>query len=59
MTADINWDAATEETVRNLSALIQANTTNPPGNERPAAELCARELGAAGLAGHHAVGRGP
>ncbi len=36
MTLDINWKAATEETVKNLSRLIQADTTNPPGNELPA-----------------------
>ncbi len=29
----MNWDAATEETVQNLSRLIQAETVNPPGNE--------------------------
>lgn len=31
-----NWDSLTEETVRNLSRLIQAETVNPPGNEEPA-----------------------
>ncbi|NTW65726.1 MAG: hypothetical protein HGB21_05330, partial [Nitrospirae bacterium] len=29
-------EKSTDETVRNLSRLIQANTTNPPGNELPA-----------------------
>jgi len=32
----VDWKAATDETVRNLSRLIQADTTNPPGNELPA-----------------------
>lgn len=31
-----NWDAATDETVRHLSRLLQAQTINPPGNELPA-----------------------
>jgi acetylornithine deacetylase/succinyl-diaminopimelate desuccinylase-like protein len=33
-----------------LQALLRLDTTNPPGNERPAAELCAESLRAAGLA---------
>jgi acetylornithine deacetylase/succinyl-diaminopimelate desuccinylase-like protein len=36
MGQDINWEAATAETVQHLSRLIQAETVNPPGNERPA-----------------------
>jgi acetylornithine deacetylase/succinyl-diaminopimelate desuccinylase-like protein len=34
--AEINWNALTTETVRNLVRLIQAETVNPPGNELPA-----------------------
>jgi acetylornithine deacetylase/succinyl-diaminopimelate desuccinylase-like protein len=33
---ELNWNAATAETVANLSRLIRCDTTNPPGNERPA-----------------------
>jgi acetylornithine deacetylase/succinyl-diaminopimelate desuccinylase-like protein len=36
MDTNINWDSATDETVRHLSQLIQAQTVNPPGNELPA-----------------------
>jgi acetylornithine deacetylase/succinyl-diaminopimelate desuccinylase-like protein len=32
----MNWQMASEETVRHLVMLIQAETTNPPGNELPA-----------------------
>jgi acetylornithine deacetylase/succinyl-diaminopimelate desuccinylase-like protein len=39
-----------DEAVRVCQALIRIDTTNPPGNERPAAELLAEELGRAGLA---------
>jgi acetylornithine deacetylase/succinyl-diaminopimelate desuccinylase-like protein len=33
----IHWKEVTEETTELLSELLQINTTNPPGNERPAA----------------------
>src|SRR4030042_526290 len=36
MTEPINWKTATQETVRHLVRLIQAETVNPPGNELPA-----------------------
>jgi acetylornithine deacetylase/succinyl-diaminopimelate desuccinylase-like protein len=36
MTKLLNWQMETEETVRHLVRLIQAETTNPPGNELPA-----------------------
>ena len=32
-TNHIDWDALTDQTVHNLSRLIQARTINPPGNE--------------------------
>jgi acetylornithine deacetylase/succinyl-diaminopimelate desuccinylase-like protein len=35
----IQWKTATSETVRNLSSLIKANTTNPPGNEMLAIQI--------------------
>jgi acetylornithine deacetylase/succinyl-diaminopimelate desuccinylase-like protein len=36
---EINWDMLTEETVVNLSRLLQAETINPPGNEMPAIQV--------------------
>ena len=36
---EINWDALTEETVTNLSHLLQARTINPPGDEMPAIKI--------------------
>lgn len=38
-----------EHTLRLCQALLRIDTTNPPGNERVAADLVARELAAAGL----------
>ena len=40
----INWENIKEEAVRHLQALLRINTTNPPGNERPAAEYLAEVL---------------
>lgn len=37
------------EALELLQALLRTDTTNPPGNETPAAELCARSLSSAGL----------
>lgn len=43
----LNWDSLAAESVRNLSAYLAVNTTNPPGNELAAArfvqQLLARE----------------
>lgn len=36
MFENIPWEQVTQETVQNLSRLIQIDTTNPPGNELPA-----------------------
>jgi acetylornithine deacetylase/succinyl-diaminopimelate desuccinylase-like protein len=47
--ADMNWDQAFEETVAHLRALVQIDTTNPPGRERPAAEYLAGVLQQEGL----------
>jgi len=33
-----------QETAKLLSDLIQIDTTNPPGNETPAAEFCKKRL---------------
>jgi acetylornithine deacetylase/succinyl-diaminopimelate desuccinylase-like protein len=38
-----------DHAVRLCQSLLQIDTTNPPGNERPAADLLAAELTAAGL----------
>jgi len=45
----IHWDAVTEEAVRHLQSLLQIDTTNPPGNERAAAEFLADILTAEGF----------
>jgi acetylornithine deacetylase/succinyl-diaminopimelate desuccinylase-like protein len=36
MTGPLNWKISSDETVKNLVRLIQAETVNPPGNELPA-----------------------
>jgi len=40
--ADVNWRKCGEEATKILSELLQIDTTNPPGNERPAAEYLQR-----------------
>ncbi len=45
----IDWDAVNEEAIRYLKDYIRINTTNPPGNERPAADLLQGILEAEGL----------
>ncbi|HET6485774.1 MAG TPA: M20/M25/M40 family metallo-hydrolase [Spirochaetia bacterium] len=47
--ADPDWDSLTQETVRNLSRLLQAQTANPPGNEEPAVEVIRQILEANGF----------
>ena len=49
MTTPIAWAAEVEQTVRNLSRLIQAQTVNPPGNELPAILLVKEFLERAGV----------
>ncbi|MSP13661.1 MAG: M20/M25/M40 family metallo-hydrolase [Chloroflexi bacterium] len=44
----INWDELQAETVRHLQALIRVDSSNPPGNELPAAEYLAHVLATAG-----------
>lgn len=39
-----NWDAARERAVALVSRYVQFDTTNPPGNERPAAEWLRDQL---------------
>jgi acetylornithine deacetylase/succinyl-diaminopimelate desuccinylase-like protein len=45
----IDWDAVRQETLRHLSSLIRIDTSNPPGNERPAAEYLRQQLDSAGV----------
>jgi acetylornithine deacetylase/succinyl-diaminopimelate desuccinylase-like protein len=45
----IDWDAAGSEAVRHLKALLAFDTSNPPGNERPAAEYLAHVLAREGI----------
>ncbi len=45
---DVNWSQATDEATRHLQALLRIDTTNPPGNERPAADYLAKVLAAEG-----------
>ncbi|MCU0486159.1 MAG: M20/M25/M40 family metallo-hydrolase [Anaerolineales bacterium] len=49
MTTSIVWASEVEQTVRNLSRLIQAQTVNPPGNELPAILLVKEFLERAGV----------
>ena len=45
----IDWPAATTEALAHLKALLRIDTTNPPGNERPAADYLARVLDREGI----------
>jgi acetylornithine deacetylase/succinyl-diaminopimelate desuccinylase-like protein len=45
-----DWVAATAEAIAHLKALLRIDTTNPPGNERPAADYLARVLDREGIA---------
>lgn len=49
MPYNVNWDAAGQEAVDILQRLIQFDTTNPPGNERPATEYIQRLLARDGI----------
>lgn len=49
MSYAIDWEAAGQEAVEILQRLIQFDTTNPPGNERPAAEYIRGLLGGSGI----------
>jgi len=44
-----DWDAVVAEAVGWFKELLRIDTTNPPGNERPAAEMLSRILGAEGI----------
>lgn len=45
----IAWDNAVAELVENLSTLLRFDTTNPPGNETPAAQWIAEVLAHEGI----------
>jgi len=45
----INWDQASDEAIEHLKNLIRFDTTNPPGNEKPAAHYLAEALSKDGL----------
>jgi len=49
MTTSIDWNAVRDEAVRLLQGLLRIDTTNPPGNERLAAEYLADILAREGL----------
>jgi acetylornithine deacetylase/succinyl-diaminopimelate desuccinylase-like protein len=49
--AEPDWPALTQESARNLAALVRINTTNPPGAEAPAAELLRSLLEREGIPG--------
>jgi acetylornithine deacetylase/succinyl-diaminopimelate desuccinylase-like protein len=51
MNTPLNWSTEVDETVQNLSHLIQAVTVNPPGNELPAILLVKQILESAGVPG--------
>ncbi len=46
---DVSWKELGEEATRLLSDLLRIDTTNPPGNERPAAEYLQKYLAREGI----------
>jgi acetylornithine deacetylase/succinyl-diaminopimelate desuccinylase-like protein len=56
----VDWNALGEETAAILSAYIQVDTTNPPGNEEAGADFLAAKLAEVGIPSEkviHATGR--
>src|SRR5689334_17826092 len=49
MTTLLDWGAITAEAIGHFKDLLRIDTTNPPGNERPAAEHIARVLEREGI----------
>lgn len=45
----INWDAVAAEAIDKLQSYVRVDTSNPPGNETPAAELLRTWLAAEGI----------
>jgi len=56
--ADIDWQAAGDEAIEHLRALLRLDTRNPPGNEQLAADYIAAALDEAGIA-YEIVGPSP
>lgn len=56
--AEIDWQAAGDEAVEHLRALLRLDTRNPPGNEQLAAEYIAGVLDSAAIA-YEIVGPSP
>lgn len=59
-TLPIDWNAARDETAALLSAYLQVDTVNPPGNEARGADFLAARLAEVGIASErmeHAPGR--
>ncbi|MCC6527383.1 MAG: M20/M25/M40 family metallo-hydrolase, partial [Polyangiaceae bacterium] len=50
MAADLDWNAFGRESLALFKELLRADTTNPPGNERLAADVVVRVLEAEGIA---------
>ncbi len=46
----IDWEAVRDEALRYLQDLLRIDTSNPPGNERAAAEYLAEILAREGIA---------
>lgn len=44
-----DWTRVDQETLKHFTALVQMNTTDPPGGEKPAAEYVKRALEAEGI----------
>src|SRR5689334_7674433 len=49
MAEPLDWPSCENEALELLKDLLRLDTTNPPGNERPAAELIARVLAREGI----------
>ncbi|MBI4951458.1 MAG: M20/M25/M40 family metallo-hydrolase [Myxococcales bacterium] len=50
MAADLDWNAFGRESLALFKELLRVDTTNPPGNERLAADVVGRVLAAEGIA---------
>ena len=48
--AGLDWPALEAETMRHFQALVSMDTSDPPGNEQPAAEYLQRVLASEGIA---------
>ncbi len=49
MSPNVDWDALQADAVATMSRYVQFDTTNPPGNEMPAAEWLADQLRTRGI----------